>query len=75
MIKKKLIKKKGKKRPIKKKLIRRYNTGGMYQPALPSSMMPIQNIVYEQTDPNYLDQYEQGLDATAEASRNWRPEA
>ena len=75
MIKKKLIKKKGKKRPIKKKLIRRYNTGGMYQPALPSSMMPIQNIVYEQTDPNYLDQYEQGLDATAEASRNWRQEA
>jgi len=72
MIKKKLIKKKGKKRPIKKKLIRRYNTGGMYQPQLPASMMPIQNIVYEQTDPNYLDQYEQGLDAADQQSRTWR---
>ena len=75
MIKKKHTKKKGKKRPIKKKLIRKYNTGGMYQPALPASMMPIQNIVYEQTDPNYLDQYEQGLDASAESSRRWRSEA
>ena len=74
MIKKKLTKRKGKKRPIKKKLIRRYNTGGMYQPMLPSSMMPIQNIVYEQTDPNYLDQYEQELDAADQKSRTWMQE-